>query len=56
MKHESVIGIYTEMAKVHHKQNDSINAIDCQKRALNLMIELDLNTDLAAEIAMTLAG
>ncbi|CAG9333511.1 unnamed protein product [Blepharisma stoltei] len=55
MKHESLTQIYIDMAKVYKKQGDLNNAIDTQKRALNLMGELDIHTDVTAEVALKLS-
>ena len=55
MKHESIPPIYEEMGKVYYKQKDIPNAIDLYKRAVNLMMDMDMNTDKAAEIAVTLS-
>lgn len=55
MKHESISQVYCEMAQVYAKQKDMNNAIDLQKRALNLLSELDIHNETAAQAAMTLA-
>lgn len=55
MKHESIAEVYCEMANVYYKQKDLANAIDVQKRALNLYLELDQQTDIAADVALALS-
>ena len=56
MKHESMIDVYTDMADIYHQQSDINNGIDVLKRKLNLMMELDIQTDSVAETAEKLAG
>ena len=56
MKHESMIDVYTEMGEIYHQQNDIPNGIDILKRKLNLMMELDIQTNAVAETAEKLAG
>lgn len=52
MKHEAIAKVYLEMAKIYHKQKDLTNALDLQKRALTLLMELDQQPDLTAEVAV----
>jgi tetratricopeptide (TPR) repeat protein len=56
MKHESMIEVYSEMADIYHQQNDINNSIDVLKRKMNLMMELDIQTDNVAETAEKLAS
>ncbi|OMJ80011.1 hypothetical protein SteCoe_19834 [Stentor coeruleus] len=56
MKHEAMIEVYAEMAEIYHLQNDVANSVDVVKRKLNLMMELDIQTDAVAETAEKLGS
>ena len=48
MKLISMVEVYSDMAEIYHQQSDLANVVEVLRRGLNLMMDLDIQTDSVA--------